>query len=97
MSTREDTRTADMVAFLYENHWEIGSSLRSTYERMTEAAKDAEANYRLGREDPAIKADQDKSIVTNNGWRDLATIFREQAADAERIRRELLDLMDEKE
>ncbi|WAB08854.1 hypothetical protein SEA_SUCCESS_75 [Streptomyces phage Success] len=69
----------------------IRTALQVYVERMEEAAKEADAAYKAGQADPELKAQQDKSFVTNHGYKVSAQMFRESAESARKASTDLLN------
>ncbi|MGQ5602937.1 hypothetical protein [Streptomyces sp. EKS3.2] len=69
----------------------IRTALQVYVERMEEAAKEAEAAYKAGQDDPELKEQQDKSFVTNHGYKVSAQMFRESAQSARKASDDILN------
>ncbi|MEV5913385.1 hypothetical protein AB0M00_31395 [Streptomyces chartreusis] len=78
-------------AVLTDHETIIRTALQVYVERMEEAAKEAETAHEAGQADPEIKAQQDKSFVTNYGYKVSAQMFRESAQSARRASTDLLN------
>lgn len=67
------------------NHATIIRTALSAYaERMQETADQAYHAWQAGQSDPAVKAAQDASMVTNGGFGGCSRLFAESAASARR-------------
>jgi hypothetical protein len=65
-----------------EHQGVIRSALWGYVERMEEAAREAESAYKAGQEDPEVKAQQDRSLMTNRGFKYAAQMFRDAVLEA---------------
>lgn len=79
------------------NESTVTNALRQHAARMREAAKDARAAFQAGQDDAEVKAQQDRSIMTNNGFRMSVQIFEEDAKKAEKVADEIDRLLDDLE
>ena len=71
------------IARATEAHFHvITNALHNQADRFDEAAKEARTHYDAGQADPEVKARQDRSGITNHGYKRLAIIFEEEAAKA---------------
>lgn len=62
---------------------------------MRESAKPSMAEYERGQADPVVKAAQDASMITNNGYRQIALMAVQNADKAKRLADELSKLVEE--
>lgn len=67
----------------------ITNALRVFARDMREASDEAFAAFKAGKDDPAVKAAQDESILTNNGLVMSARLFAENADKATQIADEI--------
>lgn len=69
---------------LVEHEGTIRNALAVHAERMGEAAQEARAAYEAGQSDPALKARQDRTFMTNNGCKQAAEMLLQSAEAASR-------------
>jgi hypothetical protein len=72
----------------------ITNALHVFADHMTEAAKNAMAEYQRGQDDEVIKAGQNRSMITNQGYRQSAEIFTDSARKARAAAAEINRLID---
>lgn len=90
-----DTKDAVRLAGYVERHiGTITNALHNHADHMRDAATQARAAYEAGQADPAVRAAQDASIMSNNGLRHAAAMFTEDADKARKVATELQDLVD---
>lgn len=87
----------DLAEWVQRNETLLSIALTSYAEYMEEAATEARAAYEAGQADPAVKAAQDGSLVTNNGLRISAEMFTDSAERARFAASEMDDLLDAEE
>ncbi|MFF3453233.1 hypothetical protein ACFYXH_02670 [Streptomyces sp. NPDC002730] len=78
-------------AVLSKHETILRTALQVYVERMEEAAKEAQAAYEAGQTDPEMKAQQDKSFVTNFGYKHSAEMFRQSAHSARKASDDILN------
>ncbi|MFB7027195.1 MULTISPECIES: hypothetical protein [unclassified Streptomyces] len=76
---------------LIEHDSLIRTALRVYAERMDENAKEFQEAYEAGQADPEVKAQQDKSYVTNYGRKHAAEMSRQSAESARKASDAILD------
>lgn len=86
-----EAKAARYHAVLSEHETIIQTALRVYVERMEESAKEAQGAYEAGQADPEIKAQQDKSLVSNYGYKVSAQMFRDSAQSARKASDDILD------
>lgn len=80
--------------YVDENIDVIINALHNHAERMTDAAELAQAQYDAGQYDPDTKAAQDRSLVTNNGYKHSAQLFEKSAKKARTVANTLRTMID---
>ncbi|MFC4501768.1 MULTISPECIES: hypothetical protein [Streptomyces] len=80
--------------FVVANKYVIKEALRVYQEAMTSARTMAQRHYEDGQSDPDIRAKQDGSWVTNEGWGGLADQYRHNASEAARVSAELGNVLE---
>ncbi|MFD7605135.1 hypothetical protein ACFWAN_32430 [Streptomyces mirabilis] len=78
---------------LSEHESLIRTALRVYAERMDESAKTAQLAYDLGQSSPEVKAEQDKTYVTNIGYKHLAEMARQSAESARKASGDILNVI----
>ncbi|MGI5196919.1 hypothetical protein ACQEVY_25330 [Streptomyces sp. CA-288835] len=78
-------------AVVVEHETIIRTALQVYVERMEEGAKEAQAAYEAGQANPDVKAAQDKSYVTNFGYKHLAEMCRQSVASARKASDDILN------
>ncbi|HLL66475.1 MAG TPA: hypothetical protein VK453_12110 [Micromonosporaceae bacterium] len=72
----------------------ITNALHVHADHMAEAAEAARSEYERGQRDPAVKAEQDATMVVNNGYKVTAEMFEQEAGRARKVATELQELID---
>ncbi len=85
MKQQQSDRTVRLASYTEQHIYLITTALGVYAEHMREAADEAERHYRAGQDDAAVKTAQDRSMVTNNGYRQSAAMFRDCAGRAEAV------------
>ncbi len=83
LTSEQRTNLVALAALIRNNESLIEMALRERITMMKDAAANARASYEAGQKDPALKESQDRSIVTNEGYRMTAEIFAGEARKAE--------------
>ncbi len=92
MTTRYELR-----AYLAANMSTITNALYLHADRMTRSADEAQQLYEQGQADPAIRARQDATFMTNPGYRHSAQVLREDGERAKAVAERLQELIDDDE
>ena len=93
--TMLDTNEAALVGAYVERHQStITNALRVYAEHMRQAAEQAMGEYERGQADPEVKAAQDGTLISNNGYRQSAALFTENADKAREVAEGIDELID---
>ena len=84
-TSRED----ELAAFCEEYETLLRQALTTYAEHMEKAAQEARTAYEAGQQSPEVRAAQDDSLMTNNGYRQLAEIAEDCAGRARTCRSDL--------
>ncbi len=79
MDTTEIRYGQQAAHFLFNHQDAIANALRNHARRMQESANDARAQFEAGQADQAVKKAQDATMVTNNGYGNMAQMFQSEA------------------
>lgn len=95
MSTYIDPSMTDGLIRYHEalkDHESIIRMALGVYrERMEAAREEAQAAYEAGQADPVLKATQDASFMTNDGYCQAAAMFADSAKQAEEANMSILN------
>ncbi|WP_274911831.1 hypothetical protein [Streptomyces sp. WZ-12] len=78
-------RRHDIGLYVERRAGAIVNALHVYADKQGQAAAEAQHAYEAGQRDPDIRTKQDKSIVTNDGYRQAAEILRQSAQQARDI------------
>lgn len=92
-----DKADAKLAHVVRQHQHVIINALHNQARHMDEAAKLAGEQYEAGKADPEVKAAQDRSMVTNNGYYQSFKMFRDDAAEARKVIEELEQAIEETE
>lgn len=84
-----------MATYLRANAHTITNALRNHAEWQEISATAARKEWQRGLGDPAAKAEQDASLVTNHGYLLMAEMLEQDAAKARRVADEIDRLVEE--
>ncbi|MGW6597923.1 hypothetical protein [Streptomyces sp. NPDC055036] len=79
--------------FLMRHEDIIRQALSVYAEHMSKAEAEARVAFAAGQADPQVKAKQDKSMMTNNGYGQAANMFKANTEDANRASVALLEAL----
>lgn len=81
----EISRMSDFATYTRSQLHVITNALRVLAERHEAAARTAHQAHVAGREDDAVRSEQDASMVTNRGYGVMTQLFRENAEQARQV------------
>lgn len=93
----EEQAALRIASYVGANSDTILNALHNQASRMEQAATEAIVGYEAGRADPKVQAAQNATLMTNNGLRQAATMFKQDAVRARRVATELQDLLDDED
>jgi hypothetical protein len=77
------TEAAALGTYVAQHRDTITNALRVFARNMQDAATTAQAAYDAGQADPAVRAQQDATMMTNTGSKHSATMFTTEARKAD--------------